>query len=52
MPAPVPCLTTESLMQLTDFAGFTQEFRGLFGFDVPGVDYTLPVETDVPLETG
>jgi enoyl-[acyl-carrier protein] reductase/trans-2-enoyl-CoA reductase (NAD+) len=47
-----PEVTTETLMQVSDFAGFTREFRSLFGFDVPGVDYTQAVETDVPLETG
>jgi enoyl-[acyl-carrier protein] reductase/trans-2-enoyl-CoA reductase (NAD+) len=47
-----PEVTTETLMGVSDFAGFTQEFRSLFGFDVPGVDYAQAVETDVPLETG
>ena len=42
-------VTTENLFQLTDYAGFKQEFRSLFGFEVPGVDYAQPVETDVPL---
>lgn len=42
-------ITTENLFQLTDYAGFKQEFRSLFGFEVPGVDYETPVETDVPL---
>jgi len=42
-------ITTENLFGLTDYAGFKQEFRSLFGFEVPGVDYAQPVETDVPL---
>jgi enoyl-[acyl-carrier protein] reductase/trans-2-enoyl-CoA reductase (NAD+) len=42
-------VTTENLFALTDYAGFKQEFRSLFGFEVPGVDYAVPVETDVPL---
>jgi enoyl-[acyl-carrier protein] reductase/trans-2-enoyl-CoA reductase (NAD+) len=42
-------ITTENLFQLTDYAGFKQEFRSLFGFEVPGVDYAQPVETDVSL---
>jgi enoyl-[acyl-carrier protein] reductase/trans-2-enoyl-CoA reductase (NAD+) len=42
-------VTTENLFQLTDYAGFKQEFRSLFGFEVPGVDYAQPVETDVAL---
>ena len=45
-------VTTENLFELTDYAGFKQEFRSLFGFEVPGVDYAAPVETDVPLEGG
>jgi enoyl-[acyl-carrier protein] reductase/trans-2-enoyl-CoA reductase (NAD+) len=42
-------VTTENLFALTDYAGFKQEFRSLFGFEVPGIDYAAPVETDVPL---
>jgi enoyl-[acyl-carrier protein] reductase/trans-2-enoyl-CoA reductase (NAD+) len=44
-----PQVTTENLRQMTDFAGFQREFRNLFGFEVPGVDYEQPFETDVPL---
>lgn len=40
-------VATENLFQLTDYAGFKREFRNLFGFEVPGVDYAAPVETDV-----
>jgi len=43
-------VTTENLFSLTDYAGFKQEFRSLFGFEVPGIDYTKPVETDVALD--
>jgi enoyl-[acyl-carrier protein] reductase/trans-2-enoyl-CoA reductase (NAD+) len=42
-------ITTENLFQLTDYAGFKQEFRSLFGFEVPGIDYEKPVETDLAL---
>ena len=42
-------VTTENLLELTDYAGFKRDFRRLFGFEVPGVDYAAPVETDVPL---
>ena len=42
-----PQVTTENLRAITDFAGFQREFRGLFGFEVDGVDYDQPVETDV-----
>lgn len=42
-----PQVTTENLREITDFAGFQREFRGLFGFDVEGVDYEAPAETDL-----
>ena len=42
-----PQVTTENLRSLTDFAGFQREFRNLFGFEVEGVDYEQPVETDL-----
>jgi enoyl-[acyl-carrier protein] reductase/trans-2-enoyl-CoA reductase (NAD+) len=42
-----PQVTTENLRSLTDFAGFQCEFRGLFGFEVDGVDYEQPTETDL-----
>jgi len=42
-------VTTETLFTLTDYAGFKQEFRSLFGFEIPGVDYTTPVETDIAI---
>jgi enoyl-[acyl-carrier protein] reductase / trans-2-enoyl-CoA reductase (NAD+) len=42
-----PQVTTENLRAMTDFAGFQREFRGLFGFEVEGVDYEHPVETDL-----
>jgi len=41
-----PQVTTENLRTVTDFAGFQQEFRALFGFEIDGVDYDQPVETD------
>jgi enoyl-[acyl-carrier protein] reductase/trans-2-enoyl-CoA reductase (NAD+) len=42
-----PHVTTENLRTMTDFAGYQREFRGLFGFEVEGVDYELPTETDL-----
>jgi enoyl-[acyl-carrier protein] reductase/trans-2-enoyl-CoA reductase (NAD+) len=42
-----PQITTENLQSMTDFAGFQREFRGLFGFEVEGVDYEQPTETDL-----
>ncbi len=42
-----PQVTTENLRSISDFAGFQREFRGLFGFEVDGVDYEQPTETDL-----
>ncbi|MBZ5662326.1 MAG: trans-2-enoyl-CoA reductase family protein [Acidobacteriia bacterium] len=42
-----PQVGTENLRAITDFAGFQREFRGLFGFEVDGVDYEQPTETDL-----
>lgn len=45
-----PQVNTENLRQLTDFAGFQHDFRSLFGFEIPGVDYAQPDETDLRWE--
>jgi enoyl-[acyl-carrier protein] reductase/trans-2-enoyl-CoA reductase (NAD+) len=42
-----PQVTTENLRTSSDFSGFQREFRGLFGFEVEGVDYEQPTETDL-----
>ncbi|HXI55602.1 MAG TPA: enoyl-ACP reductase FabV [Polyangia bacterium] len=42
-------VTSENLLTLTDYAGFKQEFRSLFGFEIPGIDYAQPVETNLSL---
>jgi enoyl-[acyl-carrier protein] reductase/trans-2-enoyl-CoA reductase (NAD+) len=42
-----PQVTTENLREVTEFGGFQREFRGLFGFEVEGVDYEQPTETDL-----
>ena len=44
-----PEVTTENLRQLTAYEDFQREFRSLFGFELEGVDYDAPVETDVQL---
>ncbi|HEX5200540.1 MAG TPA: enoyl-[acyl-carrier-protein] reductase FabV [Actinoplanes sp.] len=41
-------ITPESVFELADIDWFRTQFRSLYGFDVPGVDYTRPVETDQP----
>lgn len=38
----------ENLPALADFAGFQRQFRQLFGFDVPGIDYDSPVDPSIP----
>ena len=42
-----PQVNTENLRAVSDFAGYQREFRGLFGFEVKGVDYEQPTETDL-----
>ena len=44
-----PQVDTASLDALSDFAGFKRDFNSLFGFDVDGVDYARPVQTEVLL---
>ncbi|GAA3079236.1 hypothetical protein GCM10020254_24320 [Streptomyces goshikiensis] len=40
--------TSDTIGELADLAWFSDEVRRLYGFSVPGVDYTAAVETDVP----
>lgn len=44
-----PQVTTENLRGITAYTEFQREFRSLFGFEVEGVDYDAPVETDLQL---
>jgi enoyl-[acyl-carrier protein] reductase/trans-2-enoyl-CoA reductase (NAD+) len=44
-----PQVTTENLRKVSAFADFQREFRGLFGFEVEGVDYEKPTETNLQL---
>ena len=41
-------ITPETVTELADIPWFRAQFRSLYGFDVPGVDYAAPVETDLP----
>lgn len=41
---------TDTIKELTDFAGYRTEFLQLFGFEVPGVDYDADVDTQVPID--
>jgi enoyl-[acyl-carrier protein] reductase/trans-2-enoyl-CoA reductase (NAD+) len=38
-----------NLMQISDYAGFKREFRSLFGFEVDGIAYDQPAETEAVL---
>ena len=40
---------TDNLRAMADYDGFQRYFRQSFGFDVPGVDYGRPVDTEVPI---
>ncbi|WP_430444536.1 MAG: hypothetical protein ACQZ2J_26300 [Pseudomonas piscis] len=43
-------VTSDNLYQLTDFAGYKQEFLRLFGFEIDGVDYEADVDPDVKID--
>lgn len=42
-----PQVNTENLLVISGYAQFERGFRNLFGFEVDGVDYAQPVETDL-----
>ncbi len=42
-------ISTENLHSLTDFEGYKQDFLGLFGFDISGVDYEADVNPEVAI---
>jgi enoyl-[acyl-carrier protein] reductase / trans-2-enoyl-CoA reductase (NAD+) len=42
-------VNSDNLKACSDYEGFKIGFRRLFGFEVPGVDYTLPVELTAEL---
>jgi enoyl-[acyl-carrier protein] reductase/trans-2-enoyl-CoA reductase (NAD+) len=44
--------TPDSIESLADISWFRSQFRALYGFDVPGVDYDRPVETELPWPAG
>ena len=41
--------TSENLEEISDLAGFRLDFNNLFGFEVEGVDYERPTETEQSL---
>ena len=40
--------TVDTIGDLADTGWFWSQFRALYGFDIPGVDYTAETETDIP----
>lgn len=44
-----PQVTTENLPDLSDIAGYRTEFLKLFGFGLPGIDYTADSDPIAPL---
>ena len=42
-------ISTENLIETTDFRGYKQEFLKLFGFEVDGVDYEAEVNPEVEI---
>lgn len=44
-----PTVTTANLVEKTDIAGYRAEFLRLFGFGLPGVDYSVDTEPHVPM---
>ncbi|MEI6284742.1 MAG: enoyl-ACP reductase FabV, partial [Opitutae bacterium] len=45
-----PLVTTETLDQYGDFAGYQSDFLKNFGFGLAGVDYDAPTEVERPIE--
>lgn len=44
-----PQVNSDTIDELTDFAGYQENFLRLFGFGLPGVDYTADVDPVRPL---
>jgi len=47
-----PRISTETLDEMSDFAGYRKDFLELFGFGIEGVDYEADVEVERPLPSG
>jgi enoyl-[acyl-carrier protein] reductase / trans-2-enoyl-CoA reductase (NAD+) len=43
-------INTDTLRELSDFAGYKREFLQLFGFEIDGVDYDADVNPEVVIE--
>lgn len=46
-----PTVTTENLRELSDFDMYQKEFLELFGFGLDGIDYSIDVEVDRPIQS-
>lgn len=46
-----PQVTSENLEQLTDIEGYRSEFYRLFGFELPGIDYSVEVDPVVEIDS-
>ena len=46
-----PIISNNNFADLADWPYFKKEFANLFGFEISGVDYSLPVEVDIPLNS-
>ena len=44
-----PNISTETLFDQSDYAGYQKNFLNLFGFELPGVDYDEDVEVEIDL---
>ncbi len=44
-----PLANTQNLNEISGFSAVKREFNRLFGFDLDGIDYSEPVETDIAL---
>ncbi|MBL6829010.1 MAG: hypothetical protein ISQ74_03870 [Puniceicoccaceae bacterium] len=44
-----PGITSETLCDQSDYAGYQKNFLNLFGFELPGVDYEEDVEVELDL---
>ncbi|MEV7625811.1 enoyl-[acyl-carrier-protein] reductase FabV [Actinoplanes sp. NPDC089786] len=44
-------ITPGTISEVADVAWFRAQFRALYGFDIDGVDYDVPVEPDLPWPT-
>jgi enoyl-[acyl-carrier protein] reductase/trans-2-enoyl-CoA reductase (NAD+) len=45
-----PQATTENVEEISDLVGYRRDFSNLFGFDIDGVDYEAPAETEITLD--